>query len=71
MTINNNQDLIDGLRKAADWLEAKPEFPCMGAVYGSKLHQTVRLWARDKPELRLEVSIDRDSLLKMVEDEQK
>ncbi len=42
--MNNNQDLIDGLRKAADFLESKPELPKFG-------QQVIRLWAWDKEQL--------------------
>ena len=50
--MNNNQELIDGLRLAADWLESKPDFPNMDNIFGSKMPQTLRLWATDKPQLK-------------------
>jgi len=42
---NNNQALIDALRQAADFLEAKPDFPAMG-------YQNLCLWADSKEDLR-------------------
>ena len=50
--MNNNQKLIDGLRLAADWLDSKPDFPAMDRLFGSKVPQTLRLWATDKPQLK-------------------
>lgn len=51
--MNNNQALIDGLRQAADFLESRPDFPCMNKMYGADWHQCIRLWARDKSDLRV------------------
>ena len=44
--MNNNKELIDGLRQAADFLEGKPEFPYLGP---QKLRLSV--W-KDKDKLK-------------------
>lgn len=49
--MNNNQALIDGLRKAADFLESRPEFPSLEKLYGLTRPQSLRLWVSDKSEL--------------------
>ena len=43
--MNNNQELIDGLRQAADFLEGKPEFPTL-------YRQTLQLWTDSKDKLK-------------------
>jgi len=40
-----NQTVVDGLRKAADYLEANPGLPYFG-------EQSIRMWLYDKEELR-------------------
>jgi len=46
---NNNQELIDGLRQAAEFLESRPDFPVMG-------QQTLRLWIFDSKSLLQEAA---------------
>ena len=43
---NKNQELIDGLRRLADFLEAHPDLTRLD-------RQTVLMWASDKAELKL------------------
>lgn len=49
---NKNQGLIDGLREAADWLDAHPDFPDMTTLYGSTRRHALRLWVTDKADLQ-------------------
>lgn len=46
--MNNNQALIDGLRKAADFLEAKPDFPSFEAAFSAP--SFIRLWCWNNKE---------------------